>query len=150
MAFVLRPSSRRAPTKTEESKNTENKPEQASSTKTNSQVDGREKTGESGAEVPEQSVEGGGEQSVAEVGEHSGEAGEDGEEEIINIAPPWGMNQEEVRSKHNVVKEKLVRRVYLEKRLYVCSGRCLYWREAFILERCLYQRDIYIREMSVY
>ena len=104
LAFVLRPSSRRAPTKTEESKTTENKPEQTSSAKTSNEVDGREKAGESGAEVPEQSREGGGEQSVAEVGEHSGEAGEDNEEEIINIAPPWEMNQEEVRLKHNVFK----------------------------------------------
>lgn len=97
LAFVLRPSSRRPPTKTEENKSAENKPEQAPSAKTNNQVDGTGEAGEGGSEAPEQSVAGGAEQSVDEVAEHPREAGDDGEEEILNLAPPWGMNQEEVR-----------------------------------------------------
>jgi hypothetical protein len=97
LAFVLRPSSRRAPTKAEENKNTEpNTTEQASQGQNDDQVDGTRQAAESGAEGGEQNPEVGeqGVESGAEGGERSGEGGED----EYNITPPWELNQEEVFS----------------------------------------------------
>ncbi len=99
LAFVLRPSSRRTPTKSEENKNTEDKPEQAKTDDcvdgTRQATEGRAEEGEENPEVGEQSHEAG-----AVGGEHSAEVGEDEDEENLdNITPPWEMNQEEVRLK---------------------------------------------------
>ena len=96
LAFVLRPSSRRAPTKVEESKDNEKKTEQTSEGKADDQVDSTRQAAESSAEVREENPEVG-EQSIepgAEGGERSGEGGES--EDIVNVNPPWELNQEEV------------------------------------------------------
>ena len=144
LAFVLTPSSRRPPPKTEENKSAENKPEQAPSAKTNNQVDGTVQAGEGGSEGPEQSVAGGAEQSFAggaeqsfdEVAEHPREAGDDGEEEIMNIAPPWDMNQEEVRK---ICSHFFTRHVYLFREVYLFRDVHLFrdvslFRDVFVVE----------------
>jgi hypothetical protein len=86
----LRPSSRRASTKSEENKTSAEKPEPASQAKTDDQIDGTRQAAESRAEDPEVVEQGG------EGGDHSGEGGEDDDGENFNLTPPWEVNPEEV------------------------------------------------------
>jgi hypothetical protein len=85
----LRPSSRRASTKSEGNKTGAEKPEPASQAKTDDQIDGTRQAAESRAEDPEVVEQGG------EGGDHSGEGGDD-DGENFNLTPPWEVNPEEV------------------------------------------------------